>query len=61
MFSNTILALNKWLKIYKILPKWRNFAKSGHTDFAYHLPNEADTPFNSFWFLKNSTFDQITP
>ena len=26
------LALNKWSKIDKLPPKWRNFAESGHTD-----------------------------
>ena len=31
MLPNIILALNKWRKIFKILSKWRNFAKSGHT------------------------------
>ena len=31
MLANTSLAVNKWPKIYKILPLWRNFAKSGLT------------------------------
>ena len=33
MLPNTILVLNKWPKIYKTLPRWRNFAKSGHTTY----------------------------
>ena len=31
VLPNTILALNKWPNIFKISPKWQNFAKSGHT------------------------------
>ena len=31
MFPNTILAVNKWPKIFKISSQWRNFTKSGHT------------------------------
>ena len=35
MLPNTILALNKWQKIYKIPPKWRNFANCSHTASTY--------------------------
>ena len=28
---NTIQSFLKWPKTLKLLPKWRNFAKSGHT------------------------------
>ena len=29
---NTKPTFKKWPKTFKILPRWRNFAKSGHTD-----------------------------
>ena len=31
--SKLIKAIQKFPKSYKILTKWRNFAKSGHTEF----------------------------
>ena len=35
MLPNTKLTLEKLLKTFKILPKRRNFANSGHTDCIY--------------------------
>ena len=31
ILPNTKWTLSKWPKCFNILPKWRNFAKSGHT------------------------------
>ena len=32
IFPNTKWTLSKWPKFFNIMPKWRNFAKSGHTE-----------------------------
>ena len=42
MLPNTILALNKWPKMYQISPKWRNFAKSGHSVCRPRGPGKAN-------------------
>ena len=42
MLPNTILALNKWPKIFKISSKWQIFAKTGHTVQKWFTSNDSN-------------------